>query len=177
MLLFLALSLVAGVIFTSSNGCEVGPVPITNFDFKKFNGHWIWLYHTPSEMETYFGCLREDIIPQGDKSVSNTVTYNRLEKRDQEFKGFLREWNSTSYFQEFEDNVQDLWKAVFFVMGIDYEKYVVVIGCVERVDHPQIYVGFRVANPDKDTIEAANKTLQENGMSLKDLERFPDCDA
>lgn len=38
------------------------------------------------------------------------------------------------------------------------------------------YAGFRMANPDEKALEAANKTLEEYGMSLNDLVKFPNCD-
>ncbi|XP_069678135.1 uncharacterized protein [Periplaneta americana] len=146
MLLLLCLTLFAGAIFTSSNGCDIGPLPFTNFDFNKYNGQWIWLYYTKSDVFSTIGCILDVNIPQGDESVTITVSYNRVQKRNQVIKGFVREWNSTGYSHEY-DNIS-----------------------------AHIYVGFRMMNPNEDAIEAANKTLQENGMSLKDLGRFSDCD-
>ncbi|XP_069678134.1 uncharacterized protein [Periplaneta americana] len=175
MLPLLCLTLFAGAIFTSSNGCDIGPVTFTNFDFNKFNGPWTWLYHTKTDVDSSLGCIKDDFIPQGDESDSTTVAYNRVQKSNQDFKGFVKEWNSTSYFHDFYD-VSVPWRTNFFIMGIDYTKYVVLKGCLVGEDSPHIYIGFRETNPKEDAIEAANKTLQENGMSLKDLGRFSDCD-
>ncbi|XP_069678132.1 uncharacterized protein [Periplaneta americana] len=175
MLLLLCLTLFAGAIFTSSNGCDIGPLPFTNFDFNKYNGQWIWLYYTKSDVFSTIGCILDVNIPQGDESVTITVSYNRVQKRNQVIKGFVREWNSTGYSHEY-DNISVPWSNNLFIMGIDYEKYVITKCCLVGEATPHIYVGFRMMNPNEDAIEAANKTLQENGMSLKDLGRFSDCD-
>ncbi|XP_069678761.1 uncharacterized protein [Periplaneta americana] len=137
---------------------------------------WIWLYHTKNDVDSSFGCVLDVYIPQGDKSLTITVVYNRVQKRNQVFKGSVKKWNSTSYLHEYDDNASVPWASSVFILGIDYEKYVVIKNYLVGKDHPQIYVGFRGMNPKEDAIKAANKTLQENGMSLKDLVRFSDCD-
>ncbi|XP_069678129.1 uncharacterized protein [Periplaneta americana] len=175
MLFLIALSF-AGVIFTSSSGCDIGALNFNSFDFQKFNGPWVWLYHTKSDQESPFGCLRDNFIPQGDRSISTTVAYNSQEKSNQEFQGFVKESNSNSYFHDFEDNVPAPWKTTFYIMGVDYNQYVVLKGCLVGQNIPYTYAGFRVANPDENALEAANKTLEEYGMSLNDLVKFPNCD-
>ncbi|XP_069686123.1 uncharacterized protein [Periplaneta americana] len=176
MLLLLCATLFAGAIFTSSNGCGTGPGTFKIFDFNKFNGQWLWLYHTLDDMDSSFGCILDVYIPRGDKALTIAVSYNRVLKRNQIFKGSVKEWTSTSFLHEFDDNAPVPWESNVFILGIDYEKYVVVKSYLVGKDDTQIYVGFRGMNPKEDAIEAANKTLQENGMSLKDLARFPDCD-
>ncbi|KAJ4435715.1 hypothetical protein ANN_18331 [Periplaneta americana] len=83
------------------------------------------------------------------------------EKSNQELQGFVKESNSNSYFHDFEDNVPAPWKTTFYIMGVDYNQYVVLKGCLVGQNIPYTYAGFRMANPDEKALEAANKTLEE----------------